>query len=93
MTYNTSQYRNLNSKDVYIDYLKSHEDLENILELHKWLAIRYAVYMPYGKSQIDWYFVFLLDKNLAKNEAMGMMEKLGLRPKILFPTREHIVYK
>ena len=86
------QYKNLISVDEYLKYLKSHADFDGILKVHRWLSIRYAVYMPYGVSQKEWYYLFLIG-NAVKNEALNLMTVLRDYPKILFGGVEDKVYK
>lgn len=88
----SDQYKNLISSDEYIKYLKSHTDFDGVLEVHKWLGIRYAVYMPYGKFEKEWYYLFLIGSTV-KNEALNMMVTMRDYPTILFGSIESKVYK
>lgn len=89
---NTNQYRNLIPICKYKSYIESHQDIEGILEVHRWLAVRYCVYFPYRKGELDWYFLFLMGSPVVKNKAIAMLFDLEQYPKILFGRKENKVY-
>jgi hypothetical protein len=86
------QYRNLISIEEYKEYLNSHIDLDGILEVHRWLSIRYCVYFPYRKGEKDWYFLFLMGSKVPYNHAMNMLDNLRNYPLILFGSLENKIY-
>lgn len=88
----TDQYDNLIDIETYTNYLKEHSDLKGVLQVHMWLAIRYAVYMPYLSSQKQWSFVFSIHEDF-KQEAPNMMKDLHNYPQILFGHVEDKVYR
>ena len=43
---------------LYKEYLHAHEDLHGILEVHRWLSVRYSIVSPYRKCELNSYFLF-----------------------------------
>lgn len=85
------QYRDLIPLEEYKEYLYAHEDLDGILEVHRWLSVRYSIVYPYRKCELNWYFLFLIGSPLPKHYALDMRDKIGDYPRILFGNIENKV--